>query len=234
MMREPPLEPGDNLDQKAFHRRYLAMPDQFKAELIEGVVYLPSRVTAARGEIRGEVLFWLTHYRSRTPCVRALGNTTTILGAFSEPQPAASLLIGAGHGGRTHVDADGYLVGPPELVAEVALSSASIELHGKRRDYERAGVQEYLILVASEQRAVWFVRREGRFEILEPETDGIYRSPLFGGLWLDAAALLRCDTARVQEVLNRGLASPEHEKFLRRWPGADTPLTRTSLGPSNP
>src|SRR5207253_5141026 len=122
-----------------------------------------------RGEIRGEVLFWLSLYRSRTPGVRAPGNTSIILGAFSEPQPPASLLIAAEHGGQSHVDADGYLVGPPELVAEVAQSSASIELHAKRRDYERAGVQEYLVLVVSERQAAWFVRRKGGCETLQPE-----------------------------------------------------------------
>jgi Uma2 family endonuclease len=219
LVKEPALEPGDNLDQVTFHRRYLAMPEHVKAELIEGVVYImPSSLKAAHGDVHGEVMFWLKLYRARTPGVRALDNATTILGEFSEPQPDASLLILPDHGGQTRLDADGYLVGAPELIVEVALSSVAIDLHGKRRDYERTGVREYLVVVVGEQRVVWFVRREGGFEALEPGADGIYRSPFFGGLWLDAQALVRCDTARVQDVLAQGLASPEHAAFLERWP----------------
>ncbi len=38
----PLLHPGDRLSRAEFERRYLAQPDIKKAELIEGVVYMPS------------------------------------------------------------------------------------------------------------------------------------------------------------------------------------------------
>src|SRR5438552_585153 len=109
--KEPPLEPGDNLDQKTFHRRYCALPDDVKAELIEGVVYMPSPLRASHGDIHGEVICWLKLYKARTPGLRVLDNATTILGDFSEPQPDANLLIVPDHGGQTHIDPEGYLVG---------------------------------------------------------------------------------------------------------------------------
>jgi Uma2 family endonuclease len=211
-----PLEPGDCLDQETFHARYEAMPEHVKAELIEGVVYMPSPLKIDHGEVHGEVIAWLTLYKAATPGTRVADNATTILGPFSEPQPDAILLVSPEYGGQTRINTQRYLVGSPELLAEVALSSQAYDLHAKRRDYERAGVQEYVVVLLREQRIVWFVRREGSFAELEPGPDGIFRSEFFGGLWLDPAALLRCDTLRVHEVLRQGLASPDHAHFLAR------------------
>lgn len=217
MKGEIPLEPGDCMDQETFHARYEAMPEHVKAELIEGVVYMPSPLKLVHGEVHGEVITWLKLYKAATPGTRVADNATTIMGPFSEPQPDASLFIVPEYGGQTTINAEGYLVGSPELLAEVALSSQSYDLHGKRRDYDRAGVQEYVVVLLREQRIVWFVRRAGAFAELEPGPDGIFRSEFYGGLWLDGEALLRCDTLRVHEVLRQGLASPDHARFLARW-----------------
>jgi Uma2 family endonuclease len=214
MTGEIPLEPGDCLDQETFHARYEAMPEHVKAELIEGVVYMPSPLRIDHGEVHGEVITWLKLYKAATPGTRVADNATTILGPFSEPQPDASLLVSPEYGGRTRVNANRYLVGSPELLAEVALSSQAYDLHAKRRDYDRAGVQEYVVVLLREQRVLWLVRREGGLAELEAGPDGIFRSEFFGGLWLDAAALLRCDTLQVHEVLRQGLASPDHARFL--------------------
>jgi hypothetical protein len=62
----------------------------------------------------------------------------------------------------------------------------------------------------------WYVLREGRFELLTPGEDGILRSEIFPGLWLDAAALIRDDTVAILRVMQAGLASPEHGDFVRR------------------
>ena len=101
-------------------------------------------------------------------------------------------------------------------MAEVALGSSAIDLGGKRRAYERTGVREYIVLVLRERRVAWFVRRGQVFAPLEPGADGILRSEFFGGLWMDPAAMLRQDTLRVEEVLQQGLASPEHKAFLEK------------------
>jgi Uma2 family endonuclease len=212
----PPLEPGDHLDQKTFHARYKAMPAHVRAELVEGVVYMPSPLKLAHGVVHVEVTTWLNLYKAATPGTQVADNATTILGDFGEPQPDASLLILAEYGGQTREDEEGYLTGAPELISEVALSSESYDLHSKWRDYERAGVREYVVVLLRQQRVLWFVRREQGFVPLEPGADGIFRSELFGGLWLDPAALLRGDTAGVQAVLQQGLASAEHAQFLER------------------
>ncbi len=146
----PWLENGERLDQPTFHARYLQMPDDFRAELIEGIVYVmfPLRISHGRPDGRFSGLFFL--YSASTPGVELQNNTTAILGEESEPQPDTALLILSEYGGQTRDGDDDYTHGAPELVVEIALSSRSIDLHAKFRDYERAGVLEYVVFVASE------------------------------------------------------------------------------------
>lgn len=213
----PPLENGDRLDQKTFHERYKATPEQFKAELIEGMVYvMASPLNPRHGRPHGKLIGWLSLYEEATPGTETLINTTDILGPESEPQPDAALLVLPKYGGQAREDADGYLEGAPEFVGEIASSSESIDLHGKRRDYERHGVKEYLVAAVRQRRVYWWVSRAGRFEPLAPGADGILRSEVFPGLWLDPEALLRHDLARLLSVLRQGLASPEHVAFVAR------------------
>jgi Uma2 family endonuclease len=209
-----PLEPGDCLDQPTFHARYKAMPGRCKAELVEGVVYMPSPLKAPHGTTHPELIGWLIVYKAATPGTAVVDNATIIMGEQSEPQPDGGLLILPAYGGQTHLDEEEYIVGAPELIAEVSSSSAAIDLHQKRRDYERAGVREYIVLVLRENRIVWFVRRDRVFVEMAPGPDGIYRSEFFKGLWLDAQAMLRRDTAAVLAVLQQGLASADHAQFV--------------------
>jgi|SRR5579864_196773 len=214
----PPLVPGERLDQKTFHARYEAMPAEVRAELIQGVVYMPSPLRIDHGEIHAELITWLTCFKAATPGTRVTDNATTILGSDDEPQPDATLLILPSHGGQTR-EADGYITGAPEFVAEVALASAEYDLHAKKQSYEKAGVREYLVVVLRERRVVWLVRSTQGFLALKVGPNGIYRSPFFPGLWLDPEALLRADTNRLLEVIRQGLASPEHAQFVTRLVG---------------
>ena len=210
----PFLKNGERLDQKTFHARYEAMPKHVRAELIGGVVYMPSPLSPRHGRMHMRVTSWLASYEDATPGVEAYDNTTAILGEESEPQPDAYLIISPEKGGQTHENEDEYLEGAPELIVEVALSSEPVDLHAKKDDYERAGVQEYVVIALQQNRVFWFVSRNSQFEELAPGEDGIYRSEVFPGLWLDPAALLRRDAAQIRAVLQQGLASPEHAAFV--------------------
>jgi Uma2 family endonuclease len=213
----PPLEPGDHLDQKTFHKRYEQYPEDVKFELIGGIVYMASPLKADHGDLHVLMTIWLGNYMASTPGVVASDNSTTILGEFSEPQPDLSLRVLRECGGSSRVDDDGYLSGPPELIVEVASSSASYDLHAKRRDYEAAGVREYVVVVVRDQRVAWLTRRDGSFAELAPGPDGVLRSEFFGGLWLDPAALFRRDSARLLAVLQQGLTSPDHAAAVQRF-----------------
>lgn len=217
--RLPPLENGDHLDQMTFHARYEAMPEDFRAELIGGIVYLSSPLKPRHGRHSTRVIQWLAEYELATPGTEVLDNTTDILGPDSEPQPDACMLIRPEHGGQTWEDDEGNLNGPPELIVEVAWATESIDLHAKKLDYQKAGVREYLVLALRLKQYFWFIRQRGKFRELSPGTDGLLRSEVFPGLWLDPAALLRRDGKRVLDVVRQGLASPEHARFVARLTG---------------
>lgn len=212
----PPLVNGERLDQKTFHARYEAMPEGTRAELIGGIVYMPSPLKTPHGNIHARIMQWLCNYVDATPGTDGFDNATAILGEESEPQPDGYLIISPEKGGQTRINEDEYLEGAPELIAEVASSTEYLDLHAKRDDYERAGVREYIVAALRQNRVVWFISRNGQFEDLPLGSDGIYRSEVFPGLWLDPAALLRRDGVRVQEVLQQGLASPEHAAFVAK------------------
>src|SRR5262249_27180324 len=190
-----------------------AMPDCKKAELVEGVVYMPSPVGHVRhGKPHSRILLWLGNYVARTPGVDFGDNSTVRLDLDNEPQPDAHLRLP--RGGRSRIDADGYLEGPPELVVEVAASSVSYDLHDKLRAYRRNGVQEYVVHRVDDGEVDWFVLRGGAYERLAANTQGVLHSAAFPGLLLDAPALLRDDLPALLATLERGLASREHAAFV--------------------
>lgn len=211
----PPLVAGQRLDQPAFHERYEAMPPRTRAELIGGIVYMPSPLTIEHGDRDSSVSDWLGHYRRFTKAIGKALNATVQLDDFGESQPDCHLRIPEELGGQTRI-VDGYVVGPPELVVEVGKSSRRIDLGPKKADYERAGVPEYLFVGVDPDEILWFIRRGGRFLRLEEGLDGILRSEVFPGLWLDPRAMLAGDIDRVYEVLDQGLATPEHAAFVDR------------------
>jgi len=211
----PPLNPGDRLSRSEFERRHQAHPEIKKAELVEGIVYVQTAVHFEQyGRPHSDMVSWLGVYCAATPDLLGGDSATVRLDFENEVQPDALLRLEPEHGGRSHVTEDDYLEGPPELIVEIASSSAAYDLHIKRRVYARAGVQEYLAVQMYEQRVDWFVLREGVYETLTPDEDVVLRSELFPGLWLQPAALWSGDLATMLAVLQEGLASPEHAAFL--------------------
>jgi Uma2 family endonuclease len=216
----PPLNAGDRLSGAEFERRYHAHPEIKKAELVEGIVYMPSPARFAQhSQPHGDIVGWLAVYRAATPGVLLGDNATLRLDYENVVQPDALLRLDAALGGRSKITPDDYLAGPPELVVEIAASSVSYDLGVKRRVYARNGVQEYLAAQAYEQRVDWFVLREGVYEALQPDSDGILRSEVFPGLWLPVDALWAGDLAGMITVLQQGLASAEHAAFVAQLQG---------------
>jgi Uma2 family endonuclease len=213
--KAPPLEAGQRLDRATFHARYEAMPPETRAELIGGVVYMPSPLTIRHGDFDCLVSTWLTLYRRATPGVHASSNATVQLDGQGEPQPDSLLRIRPERGGQSRTEG-GYIAGAPELVAEVAVTSRKIDLGPKFEDYQRAGVLEYVVIAIDPREIHWFIRREHRLEPLSPGTDGVFRSEIFPGLWLNPAALFTDDVDLLIATLDQGLATPEHADFVAR------------------
>ena len=212
-----PLQSGDRLSRVEFERLYAASPNIKKAELVEGIVYTPSPTHFEQhGRPHSDLITWLGLYRAHTPGTIAADNVTVRIDHENEVQPDALLRLDASLGGRSSVSDDDYLEGPPELIVEIAASSASYDMNQKRRVYARTGVPEYVVLLTYEERVVWFVLREGVFGEMQPDADGVLRSEIFPGLWLDAAALIRGDLSQVLAVLQKGIDSDEHSAYAAK------------------
>jgi hypothetical protein len=211
----PPLVDGEHLTRDEFERRYDAMPDLKKAELIEGVVHMPSPGRFVRhSNPQSRLVGWLWVYTAGTPGVESGDNGSLRLDLGNMPQPDGFLIIMPEYGGRVRISEDDYIEGGPELVAEVAASSVDYDLGGKQAAYLRNGVCEYIVWRVLDRAIDWFVRRDDRYEPLAPGADGILRSAVFPGLWLDPAALTSGDSARVLAVLQQGLGSAEHAELV--------------------
>jgi Uma2 family endonuclease len=215
--RIPPLENGDRLTRAEFERRYEAMPGLKKAELIEGVVYMPSPVRHRRhSNPHGQIVTWLGYYSLNTPGVEVGDNGSTRLDLDNEPQPDGLLIIESECGGQCRIREDDYVEGALELVAEVASSSVSYDLGPKLKAYRRNGVREYVVWRVLDRAVDWFVLRNDQFEAMLPGADGILRSSVFPGLWLDPSALVRGDLTAAFDALRQGLESDEHKAFVQR------------------
>ena len=214
----PPLENGDRLSRAEFERRYRAMPDVKKAELIEGIVHMPSPVRFKRhGKPHMILSGWLVHFLARTPGLELFGDNSTVrLDEDNEYQPDLLLALPPAAGGGMRVDPDDYLTGPPDLACEVAASSASIDLHAKMNVYRRNRVREYLVWRVDDAAVQWFVFRDGEYAPITVADDGLLKSTVFPGLWLDPAALLAGDLPRLLHAIDKGTATPEHASFVAK------------------
>jgi Uma2 family endonuclease len=195
------------------------MPPETRAQLIDGVVYMPSPTSRDHSRAHVPAIIWLDLYSEATPGVEAYLGATTILGRKSEPEPDAILRIVDDCGGTSRIRR-GFIRGAPELVVEVSKATRYIDLGPKLRDYQRAGIREYLVRALDPDEVIWHFLRESRMVAEPPSADGLYRSEIFPGLWLDPVALLAGDRAALRAALERGLATPEHAAFVARLAAA--------------
>jgi Uma2 family endonuclease len=205
----PPLESGDRLTRLEFEHRY-TLSEITKAELIEGVVYVASPARANRhSKPHGFIVTWLGNYAVATPGVDLHIEPTVRLDADNEPQPDALLRIESERGGNSRISEDDYIEGAPELIVEIAASSAAYDLNDKMNAYRRNGVQEYIVWQTFENRIDWFILREGKYVPLLPNDRGMIQSVVFPGLWLFVEALRKGNIAEVLAVLPEGIHSEE-------------------------
>jgi Uma2 family endonuclease len=205
-MEIPPLENGDRLSRQEFERRYAAMEYLKKAELIEGVVYMPSPVHIRNhAEPHSRIITWLGVFCAATPCVQLADNATVRLDADNEVQPDALLRRDTATEGHSRISEDDFVEGAPELIVEIAASSASYDLHDKLKAYRRNSVREYLVWLIHEKQIIWFQWRNGEYFILQPDEAGVIRSQIFPGLNLAADKMLAGDMTAVLAELQVGL-----------------------------
>lgn len=215
---DTPLQPGDRLRATEFRRRYQAMPGVKKAELIEGIVYMPSPVRLSNhAETHANLMTWLGMYRAATPICRFADNATARLDIDNEPQPDAMLFIRPELGGTVRISQDDYVAGPPEFVAEISSTTVAYDRGPKLRTFLRHQVSEYLIWRVNDDLFEWYALVDSDYQRLLPDEQGIVRSQVFPGLWLDTAAMLAGNLARVIDCVREGISSEEHRQFLANY-----------------
>ncbi len=212
------LHNGDRMSRIEFHRLYRQLPEDVEAELIGGVVFMAAAMRRKHGTNHLPLGTLFFAYESHTPGTESGDNTTILLGDEGEPQPDLLLRVLPEYGGQSATTPDDWLEGPPELVAEIAHSSRSIDLHSKRNDYARYGVREYLVLSLEEPKLYWFDLTKQ--ELLQPDSDGIIRLRTFPGLWIHEAALLAKNFQQLMSTLELGLATQQHADFVARLQAA--------------
>ena len=212
----PRLENGDHLTASEFLRRYEAMPEVKKAELIQGVVYMASPArTDGHANPDHMIQGWLWTYEAATPGVVGSSNPTIRFGADDVPQPDVALRLLPERGGKARINAKGQLAGAPELIVEIAASSAAYDANEKLETYRRFGVAEYILWLTEENRILWMALDDDEYRTLKPDDEGIVRSRVFPGLWMNVNAMLTNDRSAVKTALERGLKSAEHAAFLK-------------------
>jgi Uma2 family endonuclease len=209
-----PFQTGDRLTRSEFHKLYLQTPKHIKAELIQGVVYVASPASYQHGKNDRGLGTIMDIYNAYTPGTDGASNVTIQLDDASEVQPDQHLRIRDEYGGLSTLTAEGYLVGAPELVAEVSLSTLSHDLNTKKKLYADQGVLEYLVVDLQNERLHWFDLPQD--QELALDTDEVLRSRVFPGFWVDSQALFRGDRLRLMATLQTGLATPEHAVFVQQ------------------
>ncbi|HEY3789171.1 MAG TPA: Uma2 family endonuclease [Urbifossiella sp.] len=213
-MEIPLLRDGDRMDRAEFERRWDAMPDLKKAELIEGVVYIMSSLSMDHGTPHFDLIGLMAWYRLLTKGVQGADNASIRFDDLNMPQPDVVLRIDDQHGGQSTISEDRYLEGGPELIAEIANTTAARDLGVKKNVYRRHGVKEYIVWRVEDRAIDWFTLQGNKYVPLQPGPDGIFRSVVFPGLWIDAAALISGDSAALLRAAQLGHGSPEHGVFI--------------------
>ena len=208
------LPDGTRMKRVEYHRRYEATPPGFRAELIEGTVRVrlrePVTVSEPHSAYQQMLSQWFGEFVKRAPRVKARATPTVLLDEDAEPEPDGVMMWRRADerpGDQAGPAAGGCVDRPPELAAEVSVSSLATDLGGKFRDYHAAGVAEYVVFDVRGRRVRWFVRdADGLFVDLPPDADGLLKSREFPGLWLDPAAFFAEDAAGVEAAVAAGVA----------------------------
>jgi Uma2 family endonuclease len=205
------LATGQKMSREEFLRRWEELPDLKNAELIDGVVHVPSPLSYDHGHRDAVVHWWLGQYAYSTPgCDCGCNNTWTML--EDAPQPDSFLRILPACGGQSRNGVK-YGEGAPELIVEISESSRGVDFGSKLKLYERAGVREYITAETLRRRLVWRLLQGGVYVAQQIPEDGILRSQVFPGLWLDVPAFWNDDKTRIMAALTQGLATEEHRQF---------------------
>jgi hypothetical protein len=208
------LHSGDRMTRNEFHSLYETADENFRAELIGGIVFVRQSLGRNHGSSHVRLSSAADRYAASTSGIEVCDNSTVFLSAKDEVQPDLFIRILPEYGGQSHNAYEGqYVAGAPEFVAEVAHSSKAIDLHGKLRRYEKCGVREYVVLCLSPKKLYWFDLSKST-QHRSPNEQGVFKSSAFPGLWIHGEALLSLNYKLLMQTVDEGLSSPDHALFV--------------------
>lgn len=199
------LVTGIHMSREEFLRAWEATPELKNAELIEGIVYVPSPVSPSHAFFDSLLISRLVIYAASKPGLEA-GNNATWIMLESSPQPDAHLRRLPEFGGTSGI-AGNLLNGAPELAVEICVTSREVDFGPKLALYQRAGVREYITLETLISRVQWRVLDNGSCRNIEPDAEEVFRSDFLPGLWLDSKALWSRDSGALLATLQKGIAA---------------------------
>jgi Uma2 family endonuclease len=202
---------GDKMSQREFSKIYSKLPEPYKAELVAGIVYEPPPPTLLHSVGDLDLSALLRYYTAYTPGTQSGHDCSVILSDEDQVQPDSFLRVLPELGGQS-ANWRRKIKGAPELVAEVSFSSRSIDLHIKKERYAKFGVKEYIIFCVEPSLIQGLNLASG--EMLPMDENGVIRSEIFPGLWIDARSLSTGDYKSAFETLSLGLQSSQHKAFV--------------------
>ena len=208
---------GDRLSRAEFVSAGQSDPDRYQfAERIDGRLVMNAASVRREGHGRpnSRIVGLLVAYEVETPGVEVGDNSTAQIDDDHDPQPDAYLLVLPEYGGQVEFTESDFIRNAPEMIVEIAGHSLATDLGRKKAIYEADGCREYLVWATDERRFYCFRNGTGGFEEVSGGThDGVFRSVVFPGLWIDMKALLADDLRAAMTTLRRGLESTEHAAF---------------------
>jgi Uma2 family endonuclease len=121
------------------------------------------------------------------------------------------IFVAKEHLGRlkeTHLD------GPADLAVEiVSPESVGRDRGDKFYEYAQGGVPEYWLIDPQRAQAEFYHLREGQYELMQPDEEGVYRSSVLPGFWLRVAWLWQEPLPTVEDVLLEVGGEP----YARQW-----------------
>jgi Uma2 family endonuclease len=159
-------------------------PEDRKAELIDGVMIMPSPPFDPHERLQNFLLTLLRVYVEELELGEVRGSRTPVeLGIDQVPEPDVLFVAKQ----RAHIIQNKGILGAPDLVIEILSAGTAHRDRGRKfRAYERAGVGElWLIDPYGPTGTKFYHLRNGRFSLVRPDKNGILRSAVVSGFWIN-------------------------------------------------
>jgi Uma2 family endonuclease len=166
------------------YEEFLAWADEDTvAEWVDGEVVMPSPASERHQDIQRFLLTLLASYAEFRQVGKVYGAPFQMKLEKSGREPDV-LFVTQEHRSRVTPTC---LNGPADLVVQIiSPESVGRDRGDKFVEYEKAGIPEYWLIDPDTERAEFYqLDEKGAYQVVAPDTVGIYRSRVLAGFWLN-------------------------------------------------